>query len=88
MIALLRLMVPLLLVLTLIYIGLSLYSRHRRREKLITRWNGNRLTGDRETFIRRGLAKYDHSLRRKLILGVYVIPLGLIAIIVYYTNFT
>ncbi|GHG85118.1 hypothetical protein GCM10010961_11950 [Pseudodonghicola xiamenensis] len=88
MIALLRLLIPLLVVLTLIYIGLSVYSRRRRREKLIARWQSNRLTGDQDVFVRRGLAKYDRSFRRKLILGVYIVPLGLIAILVYYTNFT
>ena len=30
---------------------------------------------------------YDHSLRRKLILGVYLLPLCLIGLIVYLTNF-
>lgn len=88
MIAMLRLLVPLLVVLTVAYLGLSLYSRLRRRAKLVAHWNRKGLTGDRDAFIRRGLAKYDHSFRRKLILAVYIVPLGLIAIIIYYTNFT
>ena len=45
------------------------------------------LTGDREAFVQRGLKKYDNSFRRKLILGVYVVPLGIIAFLVYYSNF-
>jgi hypothetical protein len=33
------------------------------------------------------LEEYDGSVRRKLILGVYVIPTAVIAIIIYLTNF-
>jgi len=88
MLVMLRFFLPLLVVLTVIYAVLSVYSRAVRRRKLAERWDSKDvLTVDRETFIRRGLERYDRSFRRKLILGVYVVPLTVIAIIVYVTNF-
>ncbi len=87
MLPMLRLLFVLLVVLTIIYVGLSLYSRSVRRGKLEAYWDSKELTGDREAFIRRGLKQYDASFRRKLILGVYIVPLTLIAILVYVTNF-
>lgn len=87
MLALLRLIIALLIVLTVVYVCLSLYSRRVRRGKLEAAWEMEGRRGDRDAFIRQGLAEYDGSLRRKLILGVYVVPLTAIAIIVYVTNF-
>ncbi|TMM52765.1 hypothetical protein [Sulfitobacter sabulilitoris] len=75
-------------VLTVIYISLSLYSRAVRRDKLRAQWEEDIRTGDKEDFVERGLKEYDHSLRRKLILAVYIIPVILIATIIYLTNFT
>jgi hypothetical protein len=37
--------------------------------------------------VQRGLKRYDGSIRRKLILGVYVVPVGLVILTVYLTNF-
>lgn len=87
MIVAIRFLIPLLVVLTIIYVALSLYSRSVRRGKLEAHWDQKGMTGDREAFVRRGLKKYDSSFRRKLILGVYVVPLGAIAILIYVINF-
>ena len=88
MLALLRLIIVLLIVLTIIYVGLSIYSRRVRRDKLAARWDEKDvLTVDREAFIERGLKKYDNSFRRKLILGVYIVPLTAIALLVYVMNY-
>lgn len=77
----------LLAVLTVIYGAVSLYSREMRCAKLKKRWRDKGLTGDRDAFIQRGLKQYDRSFRRKLILLVYVIPLGAIALLIYTMNF-
>lgn len=82
-----RLILILLAIQTIAYFGLSLYSRNVRRGKLRARWAEKPLTVDEETFVRRGLARYDNSLRRKLILGVYVVPWIAIAVLVYVVNF-
>ena len=88
MFAFLRLSLLLLVGLTLVYGAVSLYSRERRRAKLKRRWAERGLTGDRRTFIQRGLKQYDHSLRRRLILLVYILPLGAIALVIYMVNFS
>jgi Ca2+/Na+ antiporter len=87
MFALGRLLVIGFLVLSVVYICLSLYSRSVRRDKLEKEWDEEIQQGDRETFVQAGLRDYDGSLRRKLILGVYIVPLTLISIIIYFTNF-
>ena len=87
MFALARLLGMGLIVLTVVYICLSLYSRSVRREKLETEWDEDGRTGDRDAFVQQGLQDYDHSLRRKLILGVYVVPILVVSAIIYLTNF-
>lgn len=87
MIVALRFIVPLLIVLTIVYVALSIYSRLVRRRKLIAHWEKKGMTGDRDAFVARGLHKYENSFRKKLLLGVYVVPLGAIALLIYVTNF-
>lgn len=73
--------------LTVIYISLSFYSRARRRDKLEAEWDAGGIATPREAFVQDGLKEYDRSLRRKLILGVYVVPVCLVALIIYLVNF-
>ncbi len=87
MLPFLRLMLILLIVLTILYIAVSIYARRVRRGKLEAHWDRKGMTGDRDAFVERGLTKYDRSFRRRLILGIYVVPLSVIAILVYVTNF-
>ncbi len=70
-----RLMVLGFVVLTVVYVVVSLYSRSVRREKLEKEFDEEVQTGDRDAFIESGMAAYQGSLRRKLIWGVYIIPL-------------
>ena len=76
------------IVLTVVYFALSLYSRSVRRGKLRRKWRDGPRLVDRDTFVRRGLQRYDRSIRRKLILGVYIVPVALIGLIIYLTNFS
>jgi hypothetical protein len=87
MLGAIRLLVIAFVVLTIVYICLSLYSRAVRKGKLRAEWDENQGPGDRESFVQQGLADYDGSLRRKLILGVYVVPTIIVAAIIYFTNF-
>jgi hypothetical protein len=87
MFALARLVVIGFVVLTVIYVILSLWSRSVRRGKLRAEWEEEGGTGDRDSFVDDGLQEYDGSLRRKLILGVYVVPVVTVAAIIYLTNF-
>jgi len=87
MLALGRLMVIGFIVLTVIYVCLSLYSRSVRRGKLRDWWEEEGKPGDLDAYIEAGLKEYDSSLRRKLILGVYIIPITVVTVIIYLTNF-
>lgn len=87
MFALFRLLLIAFVVLSVIYVSLSLYSRAVRRDKLEAEWKESDIAGPREDFVQKGLAEYDQSLRRKLILGVYIVPLALVALIIYLVNY-
>tara|TARA_R110002110_G_scaffold40703_1_gene129978 strand:- start:194 stop:460 length:267 start_codon:yes stop_codon:yes gene_type:complete len=87
MAALVRLMVVGFIVLTVIYVCLSLYSRAVRKGKLRAEWYEGPQEQSLDEFIDEGLAEYDKSLRRKLILSVYVIPVILVSVVIYLTNF-
>lgn len=74
-------------VLSVIYVILSIWSRRLRRRKLHTEWDEQDMRGDRDAFVEEGLQDYDSSLRRKLILAVYIVPVTLVLVIIYMTNF-
>ena len=91
MLALARLVIFGFIALTIVYLCLAAYSRSERRRKLRDEWNAGSLAGkppgDYDTFIERGIAEYEQSLRRKLIWGVYVVPCILIIVTLYVTNY-
>jgi hypothetical protein len=86
--ALARLIVVGFIVLTVIYVSLSFYSRAQRREKLRRKWDEDIRRGDRDAYVKRGLKMYDRSLRRKLLWGVYIVPVVGIALVIYLVNYT
>lgn len=75
------------IILTVIYVVLSFTARRAERRRLEQEWELEGLPGDKESHVRAGLAAYDGSLRRKLILGVYVVPLVVVGTIVYVVNY-
>ncbi|MBM1220266.1 hypothetical protein JQU17_08540 [Ponticoccus sp. SC2-23] len=82
-----RLFVVAFVVLTVIYVSISLYSRAVRRDKLEREWDEEIREGDRDAFVKEGLADYDGSLRRRLILAVYIIPVAIVGTIIYLVNY-
>ena len=75
---------------TVVYFCVSLYSRSVRREKLENEWAednpGSTDLSARQAFVTEGMAAYDGSLRKKLILLVYVVPTLTIGVIMYMIN--
>ncbi|WP_136634333.1 hypothetical protein [Pseudooceanicola onchidii] len=90
MLGLARLFLILFVGLTVVYVSVSLWSRQVRKGKLRAAWDdGDREYGDdRELYVKRGLEDYDDSFRRKLILLVYIVPVAVIAYIIYVVNYT
>lgn len=87
MAALLRLLIFGFLLLSVVYVVISIWSRSVRRRKLEREWDERERLGDRDAYIQEGMEAYEASLRRKLILLVYVVPVVTMLIIIYVTNF-
>lgn len=88
MLGFLRLAVFGFLALSVVFVCLSFYSRAVRKGKLRAEWEAGPKDVDEDTFLDQGLKEYEGSLRRKLIWGVYVVPMVVICVIIYLTNFT
>jgi hypothetical protein len=84
---LIRLAVAGFVVLTVIFVIWSLVARGAERRRLAQEWEVEGRGGERETYVREGLAVYERSLRRRLIFGVYLVPLVVIGTIVYVVNY-
>ena len=85
-----RLFIIIMVISTVLYFLLSMYSRATRRQKLERQWRAELRVGDRDAWMREEMEKYDSSLRRRLILLVYVLPmafLAFISIMLYVQNF-
>ena len=85
-----RLFVLVMVISTILYVSISIYSRAVRRQKLERQWRADLRVGDRDAWLREELERHDQSLRRRPILLVYVLPLafvGFIGIMLYVQNF-
>lgn len=76
---------------TVVYLLLSVYAKSVRRERLENAWAEDHPDGGdpaaRATFIEAGMAAYKSSLRPKLILLVYVIPVIFVGVVHYLTSY-
>lgn len=77
-----------LIALTIVFVCLWFYFRAVRREKLQAQWDQDQGPGAREGFVKAELSAYEGILKRRLIWGVYVIPMGLLTLLIYVTNTT
>lgn len=86
-IAFLRLAVIGFVIMTIFYFLISIYSRSLRKEKLEDEWVEKGSIGDQDDYVEKGLKDYDASIRPKLILGVYIVPTVVVAILFYIMNY-
>jgi len=88
--AFVRLVVFGFLILSVVYLCVSLYSRSVRREKLEKEWDASPPEGatpdTRASFIADGMAVYESGMRKKLILLIFVIPPIIVGTIIYFIN--
>ena len=75
------------LILGAIYILLAIYLRSLWREKLERKWDEEVRQGDRDAYIREGMKQYDRSLRKRLLILVFVIPALVVSFMLYVVNF-
>lgn len=83
----LRLMVFGFLALSVLYLLIALYARSVEKERLEKEFDAGGIEGDRDVYIAEGMARYRTSLRRKLLWGVYIVPMTVIAVVIYILNF-
>jgi hypothetical protein len=86
MIPIIRLIVFGVIALSVVYLLVSLYARSVQREALEKTFDAGGIDGSREAFIDEGMARYRKSLRRKLLWGVYVVPMAVVLVIVILVN--
>lgn len=82
----LRLLAMSLVVLTVVYFLVSVYSRSVRRERLEKRFDAGGVEGDRDAYIEAGMRAYEQGLRKRLIWLVYVIPILAMTATVWWVN--
>ncbi|CUH23067.1 hypothetical protein JSE7799_00615 [Jannaschia seosinensis] len=86
MLGLLRLVVLLLILLTTVYWSLVLWFRAGERARLEAEWREEQPPLPMHTHVEIGLRDYVGDLHRKLIWGVYVVPLTAIGLLIYVLN--
>ena len=82
----LRLIFMALVVLTIVYFFVGLYSRSVRREKLENQWVEDGLDGDRDAWIEEGMKAYDKGLKKRLLWLIYIVPMVVFVTIIYVIN--
>ncbi|MDF0600739.1 hypothetical protein P1J78_08355 [Psychromarinibacter sp. C21-152] len=92
MLGLVKLIIFGFVILTVIYVLVWLYSRSVRRERLEDQWDADNPEGGdpqaKETYVEDGMKDYHASIRPKLILLVYVIPVVLIVAVMIVINWS
>lgn len=86
MLGILRAWLVALVILTVFYWLLRTYFRSTRREALEKRFDEEGLTGDRDIWVEAQMKDYGRSLKLRLLWLVYILPLAVIAGIIFYVN--
>lgn len=74
-------------ILTVVYLALSWYTRWNRGRELRSEFDaGHETPLPRDQYVASGLAQYQRSIRPRLILGVYLLPLALVIVLLIIAN--
>ena len=73
--------------LTVVYLIVAMYSRSVRREKLENKFDAGDVQGDRDAYITDGMQAYEKGLKRRLIWLVYIVPAVIVITTVYLVNY-
>ena len=83
-----RNIVIIIFILSAIYILLSTSGRLRQRRRLNSEYKANKPETNKEDFIEQGLVKYDRSMKPKLFLFVYIIPIIIIGTLIFLAQYS
>jgi Ca2+/Na+ antiporter len=91
MIGLIRLFAIAFLLLSVVFVYISLRQKYRCRKQLEADFDAkahpDTSEAERDAYIEAGLKTYETSLRRKLIFGIYIVPMAVVAAMIYVINF-
>lgn len=84
--ALIRVLMVALIFQTVVFASLWFYARARRRERMVEDWAQSGKTQSLDTYLLTGIRAYEAALLRKLVIGVYLVPSALLALLIYLTS--
>jgi len=88
MIGWVRNIIIIIFVLSAIYAVLSVSGRFKQRKRLQSEYKATNPSEDEDDYIAKRLTKYDRSMRPKLFLFVYIIPILVIGTLIYLAQYT
>lgn len=87
-----RNIVVIFVLLSIVYVVLSLRARFIQRAKLDAEYTAPEKSKDiaisKEEYIAKGMQKYGKSYRPKLIFGVYLVPIAIMAVLIYLAQYS
>jgi len=86
MIGIIRWAVLLFLLLTVIYAILTFVNRNKQKDRLKVDYGETDKSLPMDDFMDQGMEKYNRSLKAKLVLGVYLFPLVVFCILIYFAH--
>jgi len=78
--------VILFLALTVVYGVLTLTNRSKEKDRLKAAHAASDKALTEKDYLQQGMARYNKSLKAKLLLGVYLFPLAVFGILVYFAH--
>jgi len=80
--------VVLFVILTIVYVILTLTNRLKEKDRLRAAYASAETALSEKEYVTMGMGKYNRSLRAKLVLGVYLVPLAIGAFLTYLAQYT
>ena len=75
-------------ILSAIYVLLSTSGRLRQRKRLNSEYKADKPETSKDEFITTGMIKYDRSMRPKLFLFVFIIPIIIIGTLIFLAQYS
>jgi len=76
------------LILSVIYVLLSTSGRLRQRKRLNSEFKASKSETNKDEFMTTGMVKYDRSMRPKLFLFVFIIPIIIIGTLIFLAQYS
>ncbi|UWQ20011.1 hypothetical protein [Jannaschia sp. W003] len=88
MLLLVRILAVVLVIQTVVFWSLLLYLRWGERDRLEAEWERERPPLPRERYVTNGLETHGRRTRRRLLVGVYAIPMAVIVALIWWLNYS